>query len=113
MRISALTAVGETSALAADSCRHALKPSASSDVNAGSNEFEECSMSGKRKKKVAVWSVIVLVVAIVVTLVAMKAAGKKQEVKLPVKVGKTEVADIQVKVTEVGNVQPQVKVDVK
>ena len=37
-------------------------------------------MSGKRKKKVAVWSVIVLVVAIIVTLVAMKAAGKKQEV---------------------------------
>ena len=30
-------------------------------------------MSGKRKKKVAVWSVIVLVVAIIVTLVAMKA----------------------------------------
>jgi HlyD family secretion protein len=100
---------GET---ARDSC-HALKPSASSDVNAGSNEFEERSMSGKRKKKVAVWSVIVLVVAIVATLVAMKAAGKKQEVKLPVKVGKAEVADIQVKVTEVGNVQPEVKVDVK
>ena len=33
--------------------------------------------------------------------------------KLPVKVGKAEVADIQVKVTEVGNVQPEVKVDVK
>jgi len=30
-----------------------------------------------------------------------------------VKVGKAEVADIQVKVTEVGNVQPEVKVDVK
>lgn len=70
-------------------------------------------MSGKRKKKVAVWSIIVLAVAIVITFVAMKANGKKQEVKLPVKVGKAEVADIQVKVTEVGNVQPEVKVDVK
>src|SRR6476619_3146272 len=70
-------------------------------------------MSGKRNKKLAVWSIIVLAVAIVVTFVAMKANGKKQEVKLPVKVGKAEVADIQVKVTEVGNVQPEVKVDVK
>jgi HlyD family secretion protein len=70
-------------------------------------------MSGKRKKKLAVWSIVVLAVAIVITFVAMKARGKKQEVKLPVKVGKAEIADIQVKVTEVGNVQPEVKVDVK
>jgi HlyD family secretion protein len=71
--------------------------------------------SNKRKKKVAIWSVSLLAVAIVIAFVAMKAAnGKKnQEVKLPVKVGKAEVADIQVKVTEVGNVQPEVKVDVK
>jgi hypothetical protein len=33
-------------------------------------------MSGKRKKKLAVWSGIVLMIAIVITLVAMKAAGK-------------------------------------
>src|SRR3954451_15089892 len=70
-------------------------------------------MSGKRKKKLAVWSIIVLEVAIVITFVAMKATGKKPEAKLPVKVGKAEVADVQVKVTEVGNVQPEVKVDVK
>ena len=70
-------------------------------------------MSGKRKKKLAVWSIVVLAVAIVITFVAMKAGGKKQEVKLPVKVGKVEIADVQVKVTEVGNVQPEVKVDVK
>src|SRR3954462_2070992 len=70
-------------------------------------------MSGKRKKKLAVWSIIVLAVAIVITFVAMKATGKKPQAKLPVKVGKAEVADIQVKVTEVGNVQPEVKVDVK
>src|SRR3954464_4539043 len=70
-------------------------------------------MSGKRKKKLAVWSIIVLAVAIVITFVAMKATGKKPEAKLPVKVGKAEVADVQVKVTEVGTVQPEVKVDVK
>ena len=72
------------------------------------------SSSSKRKKKVAIWSVVVLAIAIIATFVAMKASGKKtQEVKLPVKTGKAEVADIQVKVTEVGNVQPEVKVDVK
>jgi HlyD family secretion protein len=67
----------------------------------------------KRKKKLATISVIVLAVAIVVVFVAMKAGGKKEEAKAPVKVGKTEIADVQVKVTEVGNVQPEVKVDVK
>ena len=39
--------------------------------------------------------------------------ARSRKPKLPVKVGKAEVADIQVKVTEVGNVQPEVKVDVK
>jgi HlyD family secretion protein len=44
----------------------------------------------------------------------MKAKGNgNQPPKLPVKTGKAEVADIQVKVTEVGNVQPEVKVEVK
>ena len=72
-------------------------------------------MSGaKRKKKVAIWSVVAFAVAVIVVFVAMKATGKKtQEVKLPVKTGKAEIANIQVKVTEVGNVQPEVKVDVK
>jgi len=71
-------------------------------------------MSGsKRKKKVAVFSLIALAIAIVVVFVAMKARGGKQEVKYPVKTGKAEVADVQVKVTEVGTVQPEVKVDVK
>jgi HlyD family secretion protein len=72
------------------------------------------SSGSKRKKKFAIISVIVLAVAIVAVFVAMKAKSKKgQEVKVPVKVGKAEVADIQQKVTEVGNVQPEVKVDVK
>ena len=69
-------------------------------------------MSTKRKRKYAIFSIIAVV--IVVALVAMKAKGNKQEEpKLPVKVGKAEVADIQVKVTEVGTVQAEVKVDVK
>jgi HlyD family secretion protein len=69
-------------------------------------------MSTKRKRKVAIFTVIAVV--IIVALGAMKAKGsKKEEPKLPVKVGKAEVADIQVKVTEVGTVQPEVKVDVK
>src|SRR5437870_12897364 len=68
----------------------------------------------KRKKKFAIISIIVLAIVIVAAFVAMKAKnGGKEEAKLPVKVGKAEVADIQVKVTEVGNVQPEVKVDVK
>jgi len=69
--------------------------------------------SPKRKKKIAIISAIVLAVAIVTTLVAMKANAKKGEIKYPVKTGKAEVADVQVKVTEVGTVQPEVKVDVK
>jgi len=69
--------------------------------------------ASKRKKNVAI-SLIALAIAIIVVFVAMKAKGaKKEEVKLPVKVGKAEVTDVQVKVTEVGNVQPEVKVDVK
>jgi HlyD family secretion protein len=70
-------------------------------------------MSTKRKKKVAILTAI-LAVIVVAGLVAMKAKGSnKQEPKAPVKVGKTEIADVQVKVTEVGTVQPEVKVDVK
>jgi len=68
----------------------------------------------KRKKRIAIFSGIGLAVVIIIALVAMKArANGNQPAKLPVKVGKAEVADIQVKVTEVGTVQSEVKVDVK
>jgi len=71
-------------------------------------------MASKRKKKVAIFSAIGLALIVVIAFVAMKAkGGAPKEPKLPAKVGKAEVADIQVKVTEVGNVQPEVKVDVK
>lgn len=70
-------------------------------------------MSTKRKKKLTIVSLIV-VVLLVAGAVAMKANGKdKKEPESPVKVGKAEVADIQVKVTEVGTVEPEVKVEVK
>src|SRR6266508_465744 len=73
-----------------------------------------CMRASSRKKKAALFSAAGLVLIVVIALVAMKARGNGNEPpKLPVKVGKAEVADIQVKVTEVGNVQPEVKVDVK
>ena len=70
--------------------------------------------ASKRKRRFATISIIVVVLAVGGVFVALKAkASNKQEPKLPAKVGKAEVADIQVKVTEVGNVQPETKVDVK
>lgn len=70
-------------------------------------------MSAKRKRKVTIISVIVLVLAIAGAL-AVKANGKDKKVpESPVKTAKAEVADIQVKVTEVGTVEPEVKVEVK
>lgn len=70
-------------------------------------------MSAKRKRKITIFTVIVLVVAIGGT-VAIKASGKdKKPPESPVKTGKAEVGDVQVKVTEVGTVEPEVKVDVK
>src|SRR6266498_2295438 len=71
-------------------------------------------MASRRKKRVAIFSAIGLALVVVIAFVAMKAkGGTPKEPKLPAKVGKAEVADVQVKVTEVGNVQPEVKVDVK
>ena len=70
-------------------------------------------MSAKRKRKITILTVIVLVLAIGGT-VAIKANGKdKKPPESPVKTGKAEVADVQVKVTEVGTVEPEVKVEVK
>src|SRR5438132_11370652 len=70
--------------------------------------------ASSRKKKLAIFAGAGLGRIIVIVFVAMKAKGNgNQPPKLPVKTGKAEVADIQVKVTEVGNVQPEVKVDVK
>jgi HlyD family secretion protein len=70
-------------------------------------------MSAKRKRKITIFTVIALVIAIGGT-VAIKANGKdKKPPESPVKTAKAEIADVQVKVTEVGTVEPEVKVDVK
>src|SRR5687768_16223653 len=70
-------------------------------------------MSAKRKRKITIVSILLLVV-IIGTTVAIKANGKdKKPPESPVKTAKSEVADVQVKVTEVGTVEPEVKVDVK
>lgn len=67
-----------------------------------------------RKRKLAIVAISILAIAVVAVFVAMKAkGGTREEPKWPVKTGKAEVADVQVKVTEVGTVQPEVKVDVK
>ncbi len=71
-------------------------------------------MSASKRKKLAIFSAVGLAVVIIAVFVAMKAKGNgSQDAKLPVKTGKAEIADIQVKVNEVGAVQPEVKVDVK
>jgi HlyD family secretion protein len=70
-------------------------------------------MSAKRKRKITIVSILLLVV-IIGTTVAIKANGKdKKPPESPVKTARTEIADVQVKVTEVGTVEPEVKVEVK
>jgi HlyD family secretion protein len=70
-------------------------------------------MSAKKRRRITIASVVVLVV-LVAGAVAMKANGKdKKAPESPVKTAKAEVADVQVKVTEVGTVEPEVKVEVK
>ncbi len=70
-------------------------------------------MSAKRKRKITIVSILLLIVVIGGT-VAIKANGKdKKAPESPVKTVKSEIADVQVKVTEVGTVEPEVKVEVK
>lgn len=70
-------------------------------------------MSAKRKRKITIVSVLLLIVVIGGT-VAIKANGKdKKPPESPVKTGKAEIGDVQVKVTEVGTVEPEQKVEVK
>ncbi|HEX9984539.1 MAG TPA: efflux RND transporter periplasmic adaptor subunit [Thermoanaerobaculia bacterium] len=70
--------------------------------------------ASKRKPKLTIISIVVVVLLVVGGFVAAKAKGNdKKAPESPVKTAKAEVADIQVKVTEVGTVEPEVKVDVK
>jgi HlyD family secretion protein len=67
--------------------------------------------NGKRTRKW--WWIGGIAVLAVGTGLALKPKGKPEEEKNKIKTAKAEVADVQVRVTEVGSVEPQVKVDVK
>jgi HlyD family secretion protein len=67
--------------------------------------------NGKRVRR-WIW-IAALAVAIAGGLAAFRPKGKPGEEKDKVKTAKAEVADVQVRVTEVGSVEPDVKVDVK
>jgi HlyD family secretion protein len=70
-------------------------------------------MSAKRKRKLVIFAILFVIVATGGTF-ALRANGKdKKAPESGVKTGKAEIADVQVKVTEVGTVEPEVKVDVK
>lgn len=68
--------------------------------------------SSGKKKKIAIFSVILVLLIAAVAFAATRGKNKDEE-KLDVKTDKAEIADIQVKVSEVGTVEPEVKVDVK
>jgi len=56
-------------------------------------------MATKRKRRFAILSAVALAVVVVIAFVAMKSkSGAAKEIKFPVKTGKAEVADVQVKV---------------
>lgn len=68
-------------------------------------------MSTSKKKK---YGIILVVVVLLVAVGAFATRGNgKKDLDSGVRTGKIETGDIQVKVTEVGNVEPEVKVDVK
>ena len=68
-------------------------------------------LGGKRTRK---WLWIGGLVALVIAgAFAARPSGKPAEDKDKVRTAKAELADVQVRVTEVGSVEPQVKVDVK
>src|SRR5688572_21786503 len=92
-------------------CNYSRSPTNTPFEPPARKEFS--TMSAKRKRKITIFTILVLIVAIGGT-VAIKANGKdKKPPESPVKTAKTEVADVQVKVTEVGTVEPEVKVEVK
>src|SRR5215470_14747031 len=69
------------------------------------------NVKGRRRRK-WLWIGGLAVLAGAVSL-GLKPKGKPEEDKDKIKTAKAEVADVQVRVTEVGSVEPQVKVDVK
>jgi HlyD family secretion protein len=67
--------------------------------------------NGKRVRKW--WWILGIVIVGGGAAVALKPKGAPEEEKNKVKTAKAETGDVQVRVTEVGSVEPQVKVDVK
>src|SRR5262245_24932937 len=67
--------------------------------------------NGRRVRKY--WWVAGLLAAAVVAAQALRPKAPAEDEKDKVKTAKAEVGDVQVRVTEVGSVEPQVKVDVK
>ena len=68
--------------------------------------------SNGRRVRRWIW-IAVLAVAAASGVAAFRPKGQPAEDKDKVKTAKAEIADVQVRVTEVGSVEPQVKVDVK
>jgi HlyD family secretion protein len=71
--------------------------------------------NGKRSRlrRRILWGCGIAVVLVVALAVIARPKGGKEDEKDAVKTAKAETADIQVRVTEVGSVEPLVKVDVK
>ena len=69
------------------------------------------NVKGRRGRK-WLWIGGLAVLAVALSL-GLKPKGTPEEDKDKIKTAKAEVADVQVRVTEVGSVEPQVKVDVK
>jgi HlyD family secretion protein len=68
--------------------------------------------NGKRVRR-RLWIAVLGVAVVGIGVVAARPKAKTENEKGKVKTARAEVADVQVRVTEVGSVEPQVKVDVK
>ena len=68
--------------------------------------------NGKRVRR-RLWIGILAVAIAGIGVAAARPKAKAEDEKGKIKTAKAEVADVQVRVTEVGSVEPQVKVDVK
>jgi len=68
--------------------------------------------NGKKSRK-ALWIVAAILLAAVAAVAIQGRSGPEDEEKDQLRTAKAELGDVQVRVSEVGSVEPQVKVDVK